>query len=170
MRAVKGNLATPPGRDDRNEAILVRRVQLREESEESQKFPVLAQRAASEGPRWTRAVEDQSAPIPEELTGELGWAGSSQSKEKTPGTFCSLYTSHQTGDTIAGFLPNLVGTFNILIQDLAGGPTIRYGPLQRVVRHHGCSALSLLPNPRATQKITEPMTRHREVASAAVIG
>jgi hypothetical protein len=33
---------------------------------------VLAQRAASEGPRWTRAVEDQSAPIPEEKTSELG--------------------------------------------------------------------------------------------------
>jgi len=25
---------------------------------------VLAQRAAYEGPRWTRAMEDQSAPIP----------------------------------------------------------------------------------------------------------
>jgi hypothetical protein len=34
--------------------------------------PVLAQRAASEGPRWTRAVEAQSAPIPEEITSELG--------------------------------------------------------------------------------------------------
>jgi len=33
---------------------------------------VLAQRAASEGPRWTRAVEDQSAPIPEEITSKLG--------------------------------------------------------------------------------------------------
>jgi len=33
---------------------------------------VLAQRAASEGPRWTRAVEDQSAPIPKEVTSELG--------------------------------------------------------------------------------------------------
>jgi hypothetical protein len=33
---------------------------------------VLAQRAASEGPRWTRAVEDQSAPIPEEKMSELG--------------------------------------------------------------------------------------------------
>ena len=33
---------------------------------------VLAQRAASEGPRWTRAVEDQAAPIPEEITNELG--------------------------------------------------------------------------------------------------
>jgi hypothetical protein len=32
---------------------------------------VLAQRAASEGPRWTRAVEDQLAPIPEEKTREL---------------------------------------------------------------------------------------------------
>ena len=31
-----------------------------------------SQRAASEGPRWTRAVEDQSAPIPEERTSELG--------------------------------------------------------------------------------------------------
>ena len=51
MRAVKDNLATPPGRDDRNEAILVRRVQLREEREESQKFPVLAQRAVEDSPR-----------------------------------------------------------------------------------------------------------------------
>jgi hypothetical protein len=33
---------------------------------------VLAQRAASEGPRWTRAGEAQSAPIPEETTSELG--------------------------------------------------------------------------------------------------
>ena len=33
---------------------------------------MLAQRAASEGPRWMRAVEDQSAPIPEEITSELG--------------------------------------------------------------------------------------------------
>jgi hypothetical protein len=33
---------------------------------------VLAQRAASEGPRWTRAVEDPSAPIPEEITSKLG--------------------------------------------------------------------------------------------------
>ena len=33
---------------------------------------MLAQRAASEGPRWTRAVEDQSAPIPKEVTSELG--------------------------------------------------------------------------------------------------
>jgi len=31
-----------------------------------------AQRAASEGPRWTRAVEDPSAPIPEEIASELG--------------------------------------------------------------------------------------------------
>ncbi len=34
---------------------------------------MLAQRAASEGPRWTRAVEAQSAPIPKEITSELGW-------------------------------------------------------------------------------------------------
>jgi hypothetical protein len=39
---------------------------------------VLAQRAASEGPRWTRAVEDQSAPIPEEITSELGRRGREQ--------------------------------------------------------------------------------------------
>ena len=32
----------------------------------------LSNRAASEGPRWTRAVEDQSAPIPEEIASELG--------------------------------------------------------------------------------------------------
>ena len=33
---------------------------------------VLAQRAASEGPRWTRAMGSQSAPIPEKVTSELG--------------------------------------------------------------------------------------------------
>jgi hypothetical protein len=33
---------------------------------------VLAQRTASEGPRWTRAVEDQSAPIPREITSKRG--------------------------------------------------------------------------------------------------
>jgi len=33
---------------------------------------VLAQRAVADSPRWTRAVEDQSAPIPEEITSELG--------------------------------------------------------------------------------------------------
>jgi hypothetical protein len=33
---------------------------------------VLAQRAVADAPRWTRAVEDQSAPIPEEITSELG--------------------------------------------------------------------------------------------------
>jgi len=43
MRAVKNNLPTPS----------------REVGE-------------SEGPRWTRAVEDQSAPIPKETTSELG--------------------------------------------------------------------------------------------------
>ena len=32
---------------------------------------MLAQRTAWEGPRWTRAVEDQSAPIPEEIMSEL---------------------------------------------------------------------------------------------------
>ncbi len=43
MRAVKDGLPAPSG-----------------ESEET------------EGPRWTRAVEDQSAPIPEEITSKLG--------------------------------------------------------------------------------------------------
>jgi len=33
---------------------------------------VLAQRAASEGPHWMRAMEDHSAPIPEERTSKLG--------------------------------------------------------------------------------------------------
>jgi hypothetical protein len=33
---------------------------------------MLVQRAALEGPRWTRAVEDQSVPIPEEITSKLG--------------------------------------------------------------------------------------------------
>ena len=32
---------------------------------------MLAQRAASEGPRWTRAVEDPSVPIPKEVAGDL---------------------------------------------------------------------------------------------------
>jgi hypothetical protein len=43
MRAVKNNLPTPSG-----------------------------EVGELEGPRWTRAVEDQSAPIPEETTSELG--------------------------------------------------------------------------------------------------
>jgi hypothetical protein len=33
---------------------------------------MLAQRAIADSPRWTRAVEDQSAPISEEITSELG--------------------------------------------------------------------------------------------------
>jgi hypothetical protein len=33
---------------------------------------MLAQRAVADSPRWTRAVEDQSAPIPKELTSEIG--------------------------------------------------------------------------------------------------
>ena len=58
---------------------------------------VLAQRAASEGPRWTRAVEDQSAPILEEITSELGgsilkWAVVAQCAQPErlirPGSFC----------------------------------------------------------------------------------
>jgi len=39
---------------------------------------LLAQRAASEGPRWTRAVEDRSAPIPGERTSKLGRMGREQ--------------------------------------------------------------------------------------------
>ena len=38
---------------------------------EAEGSSVLAQRAASEGPRWTRAVEAQSAPIPEERVGKI---------------------------------------------------------------------------------------------------
>ena len=34
---------------------------------------MLAQRAVAGSPRWTRALEDQSVPIPEEITSELGW-------------------------------------------------------------------------------------------------
>ena len=33
---------------------------------------MLAQRAVADSPRWTRAVEDQSAPIPEEIPSEPG--------------------------------------------------------------------------------------------------
>ena len=33
---------------------------------------MLAQRAVADSPRWTRAVEDQSAPIPEEKINKLG--------------------------------------------------------------------------------------------------
>ena len=33
---------------------------------------VLAQRAVEDSPRWTRAMGDQSGPIPEERTSELG--------------------------------------------------------------------------------------------------
>jgi len=33
---------------------------------------MLAQRAVADSPRWTRAVEDQSAPIPEDITNKLG--------------------------------------------------------------------------------------------------
>jgi hypothetical protein len=50
-------------------ALLARRT---EEGMEPDDLSVLAQRAASEGPRWTRAVEDQSAPIPRERTSKLG--------------------------------------------------------------------------------------------------
>jgi hypothetical protein len=45
---------------------------LKKEGKGSLVVLLLAERAASEGPRWTRAVEDQSAPIPEEATRELG--------------------------------------------------------------------------------------------------
>ena len=33
---------------------------------------MLAQRAVADSPRWMRAVEDQSTPISEEITSELG--------------------------------------------------------------------------------------------------
>jgi hypothetical protein len=57
------------GSGERPGALLARRT---EEGMEPDDLSVLAQRAASEGPRWTRAVEDQSAPIPEEVTSKLG--------------------------------------------------------------------------------------------------
>ena len=37
----------------------------------------------TEDPRWTRAVEDQSAPIPEEVTSELGGSVRGQAR-RTP--------------------------------------------------------------------------------------
>jgi hypothetical protein len=40
---------------------------------EADRSSVLAQRAASEGPRWTRAEEDQSPPTPE--NNEQAWEG-----------------------------------------------------------------------------------------------
>ena len=40
--------------------------------------PMLAQRAAWEGPRWTRAVEAQSGPILNEITSKLGAFPSNQ--------------------------------------------------------------------------------------------
>jgi hypothetical protein len=42
------------------------------EGMEPDDLPVLAQRAASEGPRWTRALEDQSVSISEKITNKLG--------------------------------------------------------------------------------------------------
>jgi hypothetical protein len=33
---------------------------------------LLAQRAVADSPRWPRAMEDQSAPTPEERTNKLG--------------------------------------------------------------------------------------------------
>ena len=64
MRAVKGNLGHSLLNTGKENRGISRR--------ETWRFPVLAQRAASEGPRWTRAVEDQSAPIPEKITSERG--------------------------------------------------------------------------------------------------
>ena len=55
--------------EERPGALLARRT---EEGMEPDDLSVLAQRAASEGPRWTRAVEDQSAPIPEEIKANCG--------------------------------------------------------------------------------------------------
>jgi hypothetical protein len=59
---------------------------------------VLAQRAAAEGPRWTRAGEDQSAPIPEEITSELGesiYAGSTRAVGDHSGYYCDRGTKRE---------------------------------------------------------------------------
>ena len=65
MRAVKDGLSAPfEGEVGKNEKDVGGRVACWP--------PVLAQRARSEGARWTRAVEDQSASIPEAITSELG--------------------------------------------------------------------------------------------------
>ncbi len=52
---------------------------------------MLAQRAVGDSPRWTRAVEDQSAPIPEEKTSELG------------GIICSLAQRPQSNQAWVSF-------------------------------------------------------------------
>ena len=47
---------------------------------------MLAQRAASEGPRWTRAVEDQSAPIPEEVRASLDGSSENSFDDRNRGS------------------------------------------------------------------------------------
>ncbi len=44
---------------------------------------VLAQRAVEDSPRWTRAVEDQSAPVPEEIMSKLGGSIDMHSEEQS---------------------------------------------------------------------------------------
>ena len=48
MRAVEGSLDAPSKAEEEEQ----------EGTKKAWRFPVLAQRAASEGPRWTRAVGD----------------------------------------------------------------------------------------------------------------
>ena len=69
MRAVKGNLATPPERDEKNEARLDRREQL---GKERLKIPCARATRGLRRPSLDARREDQSAPIPEELTSKLG--------------------------------------------------------------------------------------------------
>ena len=69
--------------------------------------------------RMSRAVKDQSAPIPEEITSELGWAVSSQSKEKTPGTF--YFLEHE----LSARLNSIAATFLKLLSATADTWLIR---------------------------------------------
>ena len=67
---------------------------------------MLAQRAASEGPRWTRAVEDPSAPIPKEVARDLRRIGGSQTVLLARRTrtirMCSLGQATRLGASRAG--------------------------------------------------------------------
>ncbi len=63
---------------------------------------MLAQRAASEGPRWTRAVEDQSAPIPGEITSKLGriiLGHSLQTRRQREPDVCIIADKTNAGET-----------------------------------------------------------------------
>jgi hypothetical protein len=70
MRAVKGNLATPPVRDEKNYEMLVRRAQLGEERLESL---LCSRNARSRTPLVERAQwETNQAPSTKQRTSKLG--------------------------------------------------------------------------------------------------